>query len=195
MAATVSGGQPPSSLGLCPPGEGDVATPRVYAPASADPLPPTPMRWASALASRVLASPAVRASGVERAQLRPELRPRADGRRARPDGGALLLVGEVDAVVNRRRALAAAEGAAEPGRVSVADHDDRARALARTTEAPEGVMPGVRARDPKRRAVAGDRARLAVVRCVHDGIRALRDRQAVPDPRHRRSEAGPADRL
>src|SRR5215217_5733634 len=51
-------------------------------------------------------------------------------------------------------------------------------------------MPGVRARDPERRAVAGDRARPAVVRCVHDGIRALCRRQAVPDPRHRRSEAG-----
>jgi hypothetical protein len=36
------------------------------------------------------------------------------------------------------------------------------RAVAQTTEAPEGVVPGVCARDPERRAVAGDRARFTV---------------------------------
>ena len=95
----------------------------------------------------------------------------------------------------RAETHAAAEVASKRLLVVVADHDDRARAVGWATEAPEGVVPRVRARDAERAAVACDRARLAVVARIDDRGRALGRRQFVPHPRDGRGEGGPADRL
>ena len=98
-------------------------------------------------------------------------------------------------VVDPGRERTVVEAATERCGIVIADHDDRARTVGWAAEAPEGVVPGVGARDAQPGAEACDRARLAVVARVHDGAGALGGRQPVPDTRNGRGKGRPADRL